>query len=598
MKMNNSNKVKMNKFKILGVAFLTTISAINAQDIEQAKKAIDAEQFESAKSTLKAIIKSDPSEGKAYFLLGNLYLLQKVADSAKMTYQNGLAAKDDEHFNYIGLGQLDLNNDDLAAAKIKFALVKEEMGRRDFEEYVYIARAYMNSKKPDFKAALQTLTLANERNADEPQVLLAFGDAHYGDKNQNAAYSAYRNAFQADNTLIRAKMQLGVLLKGAKAYIEAVNAFNDVIATNPDYGPLYRELAETYYYWAVNVPSKNDIYMKEALTFYEKYMSLTDYSLDSRMRHADFLVVAHDYKALEIEAQAMKEIDKVNPRIFRYLGYSAYYNDNVDVAINSLKNYTANPKNNVMSLDYLYLGLADIKKATMGAEVTVAEPVLFNLGIDLLKKAVAMESSVVDELSAAGKGLYEQKLYKEAAAIFEISTANKDSKNYLLDNFYLGNSLYFDNTKAGAVKDSIALQKADIAFGNVIEASPETLDAYVYRARTNILLGKDEEMIKYYKEFLAKASYKWKNELEKADHKITDSYISELYKGTFLDFNYTLYKTEMDKLSPKFIEAYNNIAAAYANTDKAKAIQFFNNTLAIDPENRYALQSLEFLKKK
>jgi Flp pilus assembly protein TadD len=39
---------------------------MNAQDIDQAKKAIDAEQFENAKSTLKSIIKSDPSEGKAY----------------------------------------------------------------------------------------------------------------------------------------------------------------------------------------------------------------------------------------------------------------------------------------------------------------------------------------------------------------------------------------------------------------------------------------------------------------------------------------------------------------------------------------------------
>jgi hypothetical protein len=37
------------------------------------------------------------------------------------------------------------------------------------------------------------------------------------------------------------------LLKGAKAYTE-VKAFNDVIA-KPNYGPLYRELAETYYYW-------------------------------------------------------------------------------------------------------------------------------------------------------------------------------------------------------------------------------------------------------------------------------------------------------------------------------------------------------------
>jgi hypothetical protein len=43
--MNKSNKVKMNKFKILSVAFLATVSGMNAQDIDQAK-AIDAEQFE------------------------------------------------------------------------------------------------------------------------------------------------------------------------------------------------------------------------------------------------------------------------------------------------------------------------------------------------------------------------------------------------------------------------------------------------------------------------------------------------------------------------------------------------------------------------
>jgi hypothetical protein len=43
-------------------------------------------------------------------------LAQKVADSAKMTYQT---AKDDEHFNYIGLGQMDLNNGGCRKAKLK-----------------------------------------------------------------------------------------------------------------------------------------------------------------------------------------------------------------------------------------------------------------------------------------------------------------------------------------------------------------------------------------------------------------------------------------------------------------------------------------------
>jgi hypothetical protein len=46
---------------------------------------------------------------------------------------------------------------------------------------MYIARAYMNANKPDYKSALATLELAKERNAMEPQVLL-YGDAFYGDK--------------------------------------------------------------------------------------------------------------------------------------------------------------------------------------------------------------------------------------------------------------------------------------------------------------------------------------------------------------------------------------------------------------------------------
>ena len=58
MNMNKSNKVKMNKFKILSVAFLASVTVSQAQDINQAKKEIDAEKYQNAKTTLKSIIKS------------------------------------------------------------------------------------------------------------------------------------------------------------------------------------------------------------------------------------------------------------------------------------------------------------------------------------------------------------------------------------------------------------------------------------------------------------------------------------------------------------------------------------------------------------
>ncbi len=38
------------------------------------------------------------------------------------------------------------------------------------------------------------------------------------------------------------------------------------------------------------------------------------------------------------------------------------------------------------------------------------------------------------------------------------------------------------------------------------------------------------------------------------------------------------------------------MAAAYANTDKVKAKEYFAKTLALDPANEYALESLKILK--
>lgn len=565
MKMNKLNKVTMNKFKFLSLTLFASASVLHAQDINEVKKQIDAEQFQKAKTSLKSIIKADPAEGKAYFLLGNIYLNQNVIDSAKITFNEGLKAKDAAHFNNIGLGQIDLENNDAAAAKAKFELAKSQARKKDFDEYIYIAKAYMNNSHPDYKAALATLALAKEKNPTEPQVLLALGDAFYGDKNQNEAFTSYRNAFQADNTLIRAKMQLGVLLKGAKAYQEAVAAYNEVIALSPNYGPVYRELAQTYYYWALNVPGRYDQYIKQALTFYEKYMSLTDYSLASRMRHADFLILAKDYKALEIEANKMKELDNVNPRIYRYLGYAAFENGNNDAAISSLQDFVNNPSNKIIALDYLYLGQAKIKKAT-NAEGTAVDPALYAEGIGFIKKAVELEPAVADGLGDLGKKFYEKKMFKEAAAILELATSYKESRTFLIDNFYLGNAIYFSNAgKVVAERDMAALKKADAAYANVLEASPDTVDAYLSRARTNSLLEDDQAMIKYYQEYI--------------DH-VTAKGAEELAKPA---------------VKTKLIEAYNTMAAGYANFDKPKAIEHFNKTLALDPANKYATQSLKTL---
>ena len=294
MKKNKYNIISMNKFKIFSVALLASASFSYGQDIAQARKAIDAEQYESAKSMLKSMLKATPVDGRANFLLGNIYLTQTVTDSAKIAYQRGLAGTDGAKLNYVGLGTIDLDKGNITGAEANFALALKDIKKKDVEGLTAVGRAYTYSAKPNYKKAIEVLNRGKTINPNDALVQLALGDAFYGDKNQNEAYAAYRNAFQLDPTLLRAKVQLGVLLKGAKSYDEAIKSFNEVIALNPNYGPVYRELAETYYKWGRNKPSKSKEYMQTAIGYYEKYLTLTDYSLNSRMRHADFLVLVKD----------------------------------------------------------------------------------------------------------------------------------------------------------------------------------------------------------------------------------------------------------------------------------------------------------------
>lgn len=566
----------MTKLKIFSVAFLAMGTLVQAQDLEAAKKAIDAEQYAKAKTILKNLIASKPDEGKNFFVLGNLYLTEKFEDSAVATYQRGLTAKSNAHFNSIGLGQVDLENGKNGAAEGNFAKGIADIKKRDYEELMYVGRAYLNPVKPDYKKAIDYLNRAKTAAPNNAQVLLSLGDAYYGDRNTNEAYSAYRNAFDADNSVLRAKLQLGVITKYSKAFNEAKAEFEKILATNPNYGPAYRELAETYYLWGLNDKAKYAEYNKTAMSYYEKYMSLTDYSLASRMRHADFLILTKDYKALEAEANAMQKLDKVNPRILRYLGYSAYENGNYDAAIKALTDFTTKSGVKIIGRDHLYLGLAKSSKALTqttdaeGKPAATVDQALFTQGVADIRKGVEIDPTMANELNDFGKKFFDLKAYNEAAAIYEIAVTNPQSRNYLYDNFYLGYALYFGNAQLGASIDPAIVQKASTAFGNVITSSPTTQDAYIYKARVNSLLENDpaaqQEMAKNYEEYIRVVTEKGEAEVSKPANK------------------------------SKFVEAYTNIGSYHYETDKAKAKEYFQKALAIDPANERASELLKTLK--
>ena len=189
----------MKELKFIGLSLLL-FGAANAQDAEQAKKAIDAEQYQKAKTILKSLIASNADEGKNYFLLGDVYLKQSEEDSAAIYFNRGTGVKNNPEYNTIGLGHIDLNKSNKAAAESKFNAVQGQMKKKESEQLIYIGRAYIFSTNPDYNKAIAVLNKAVERDANSAQAYLSLGDAYYRNRNQNEAYTAYRRAFNLDKS--------------------------------------------------------------------------------------------------------------------------------------------------------------------------------------------------------------------------------------------------------------------------------------------------------------------------------------------------------------------------------------------------------------
>lgn len=567
--------MKMMKKAInMGLALSFVVSGAFAQSLKDAKVAINQEQYDKAKGILKNLVQKDSKEGDNYYYLGDVYLATGYPDSAKMVFQQGDLADTKNTINKVGLGSVELLAGNVSAAQTLFNEATAKLKKKDYEELLEVGKAYLRAEKPDYNKALEYLLKAKEKNKEDAEINLVIGNAYFGLGDNSNAYTAYRDAFDLDNTLIGAKVQMAVISKEAYAFPEASADLKAIAAENPNFAPTYRELAETYYLWSRRSTTTEDYNAKlqEALMHYKQYMDLTDYSLDSRMRYADFLILAKDYQTLEVQANEMAKIDKMNPRILRYLGYAAYENGNYQDSKKAITDFMAKVEpERLIARDYMFLGLADLKLAT-DPDTKVINQDLVNSAVLNLEKSVKIDSSIADDLNEVGMEFFKAQQYGTAAKVFEVATLNPESKNYLYDFFYLGYALYFDyalNMNNEIKPDLEILRKADAAFAKVSELAPTTDAAYLYRAKANRLLDDAESpkglFVPHYEKFIEVVTAKGPEAI--AQNKVN------------------------------LVEAYSVNGAFYSmNGDYDRARNDFRKALEIDPTNEYAASALENLK--
>jgi tetratricopeptide (TPR) repeat protein len=543
----------------LGLVMMGSAASF-AQSLADAKKAIDAEQYQKATSMLKTLVNTQAKDGDNYFNLGNVYLINEEIDSARAIYNKGIAADPKNALNYVGLGHADLLSNNATSAKTNFDKAIE-LGKKDYLTYMYIGRAYFEQPKPDYAAALPNLQKADDLDAKDkdPDTFIALGDYWSQQFKNTEAYQQYLRALDITPGLKRVNVQIGKMFKQTQSFVEAENKIKEVIALDANYGPAYRELAEIQRRWSDFDPKNAAAKTAEALSNMRKYLDLTDKSFESRYRYVQFLMYANDFPTLGTELATLK-VDPSNPKSFvinRLQGYTAVEAKNYEQGVKYLNSIFAKKEDasRILGSDYLYLGKA---YAGIGND---------SLAVLNIVKGVELDSTKVEELADVAKKYYTAKNYDKAIPVFKkVIELNSKNPNSAMNYFYLGLADYVKS----AAKDRAILVESDSAFAKVTRLAPEYEPAFLYRARVN-------------------------KAIDVIDNPDTQKGLSIPFYEKFIEL-VTVTKPEKAAANAKnLVDTYNYLGFFISGTDKEKAKEYFGKTLAIDPQNAYAADNLKAL---
>jgi tetratricopeptide (TPR) repeat protein len=541
--------------KIAGAALALTVvgHTASAQSLADAKKAIDAEQYQKAKSILKNLVNTQSTKDENFFYLGWVYVEQDYADSAKAVFNRGIAANPASALNYVGLGAVARLAKDNSGAQQNFDKAIG-LAKKDSKPYIYIGESYLLDPA-NANAAIAALQKGIAANAKDADLYVSLGNAYRSQLKSNDAYKAYSQALAIDPKSAKANVATGVLWKYANNFEDAETQFKAALATDANFGPAYREWAETDLRWAKNVPAQASAKVKEAAEHYRQFLDLTDRSPESQLRYADFLYQAGDYKTLEQTANTLSANPNANLRTYRYLAYAKYENGDYAGAQTALNTFMSKAGTRVIPYDYYYLGRIQSKQ-NQTAEA-----------VKNLEKAASMDSTLADAYGDVAKTYYADKQYEKAGDAYH-NYLTKSHNAKLTDYFNEGASYYYayqdqyySTAKPKPTPDATLLTKADSAFSYVNAKLPApNAAATLYRARVNDLKETSRDNINGY----AKPFYEQYIQLTTAKGAVADADKKPLAEAYAYLGNYYQFKEK----------------------DAAKATENFTKARELDPTNR------------
>lgn len=449
-------------------AFGAVVGA-QAQTVAEAIALTESERFEKAGTTLRNLLAASPTDGEAWFYLGENYFENDREDSAAYCYNKGVEVNPRQPLNYAGQGKVlwVKGQRDQAVAKFNEAIGIATDKANKFTKKLQaqtqreVAEGYASGNNKDLAKAMAAVDAAIALDATDPEAFILKGDIMWEQNPTDASQpvALYKKASDLRTTSAKPVARRGLVYHRARNFDAAIAEYDKAIGIEPGFAPAYRGRAEAYF-------GKRDF--AKAKADYDEYLKLNSGSQSAMVRYAQFLYLVQDYK------QSLDLIDKLqaagvdNNTLLRIKGYDQVELKDSANAMATLDAYFAKqPQEKVVPSDLQYYGRA---VALMGNDSLAGEKIM---------AAAAMPNADPDLYLEAGSYFQKAKLFDRAVLAYQAKT--NSSKVVVNDWYYLG----------GAAQKAEQYEIADMAWTKYTERQQNIYQGYLGRARANV--GLDPE---------------------------------------------------------------------------------------------------------
>lgn len=458
----------MKKLLILApVLFAAVIT--HSQTIEEAKKHIYYERYESARNILEAEINKGNPSPDAYYYLGELLMKQNELAKATKVMEEGKKYFDTHNYSlkeypllYIGYAHTLLDTGRTSdARKIMEEAIKAGKNKNPVS-LLAAARANIESKNGDPNWAMYLLKKAISKDKKNPALYVALGDAYRKVIDGSNAVVNYTKALEVDPNYAIALYKEGRIYKSQKNTEVFVDRFTRTVELDPNFAPALYELYYHYLYKDV----------VKAQKYFDAYIRNADADPHHAYMQTDLHFVSKRFAEAISGAKGIiaAEGDKAQPRLYKLIAYSyAATGDSVNALTNMTTYFEKQKEEKYVTQDYV-----------LQAKLTDAVNPDKTAAITWYKKALATEKDRIEKIG-----------YMTILADLQKEAGNRDKEAMWREKVYTAKDrpTNIDLYKWGvALYSDAEYLKADSVFALYETKYPEQIYGYLWRARCNALI--------------------------------------------------------------------------------------------------------------